>query len=208
MIKMTIRQHYNFKNAPPFWCFHISSQIHNFLVSLVLNFLCIDKWQNLRISPIDLFRFPCFGFHEFWFIYKKFLHFVVLKWTYVIITFIYNICICKILIIIFFSNSSFCFIFLKYFFLALFSLLLGLHMIKKTNLCNGCKEFKLLKTPHATCLLKPLHLLLMVFVEECCILHQIGVSRQLREVTSILFQMACKKYRVKLIGNTYNLLFI
>jgi hypothetical protein len=132
---MTIRQHYNFKNALPFWCFHNISQIHNFLISLVQNFLCTDEWKYLRISLIDLSRFPCFGFHEFWFIYIFF--FPLLFWdgpmlsSLIFITFAYEY---QILIIIF----------LKYLFLALFSFLLGLHMIKKTNLCNGCKEFKLL----------------------------------------------------------------
>ncbi len=146
MIKMTIRPHYNFKNALPFWCFHTISKIHNFLINLVLNFLCIYEWKNLRIFPIDLPGFPCFGFHEFWFIYKK--KFTLLFWngpmfsSLIFVTFAYEYQIC---IIIFFSIWSFCFIFLKYFFLALFSLLLGLHIIKKTNLCKGARNSSYLK---------------------------------------------------------------
>jgi len=93
MIKKTIRQNYNFKKTLPFWCFHTISWIYNFLVNLVLNFLCIDEWQNLRISPINLSKYFCFGFHEFWFIYNFCLPFVRLRWTYVIITYIFNICI-------------------------------------------------------------------------------------------------------------------
>jgi hypothetical protein len=122
MITMTIRQHYNFKNALPFWCFHNISRIHNFLISLVQNFLCTDEWKYLRISLIDLSRFPCFGFHEFWFIYIFF--FPLLFWdgpmllSLIFITFAYEY---QIIIIIFFSISSFCFIFLNFFFLALLS---------------------------------------------------------------------------------------
>jgi hypothetical protein len=98
--------------------------------------------------------------------------------------------------------------FLEIFFPCIIFTFIGFAYNQEDKFMQGCKEFKLLKTPHATWLLKPLNLLLVVFVEECCILHQIGVSQQLREVTSILFQMACKKYWVKLIGNTHNLWLI